>query len=166
LTVFAVGDGVHQPLGLTALPVGALPLQGPVDFSTTGAWYNPATSGEGFTFTPVPAQNRLVGTWYTFDANGAPRWYTLDTDLQPGTLDPGTPGAFDGRRAAFAVTEVSGGAFNSGKPVKRTPAGTLNVNFSNCSTASAVYANGIESIQIPLTNLTPFTPCTITPISP
>jgi hypothetical protein len=163
LTVFAIGDGVNQPLGLTAIPVGALTLQGPVDYSTSGAWYNPATSGQGFTFTPVPLQDRLVGTWYTFDISGAPQWYTLDTAVQPGTLNPGTPGSFDGRHAVFAVTAVTGGAPNSNKPVTQTPSGVLTVTFSSCSQASATYVQGTTSTTIPLSNLTPFATCTIEP---
>jgi hypothetical protein len=148
---------------LTALPVGALTLQGPVDYSTAGAWYNPATSGQGFTFTPVPSKNLLVGTWYTFDISGAPLWYTLDTSLQPGSLNPGTPGNFDNRRAVFAVTAVTGGSFNSSKPVTRTPAGALVVTFTSCTDATASYATGTDVIQIPLKNLTPISNCTITP---
>ncbi|HEX6832275.1 MAG TPA: DUF4397 domain-containing protein [Rudaea sp.] len=162
VTVFAIGDIVHRPLGLTALPVGALALQTPVDRSVAGAWYNPATSGQGFTFVPVPSQNRLWGTWYTYDADGKSQvWYSLDTLGTPGTTNADRPGTFDNKHAVFAVTKTTGGVFNTGAPVTSVPAGELDVTFNDCNAASATYINGSQSLQIPLTNLTPAPGCTV-----
>ena len=162
ITVFAIGDVTHRPLGLTAVPVGALTLQTPVDFSTFGAWYNPATSGQGFTFTPVPSQNRLWGTWYTFTPLGNDQvWYSLDTSVTPGTTNQDRPGTFDNKHATFAVIKTTGGVFNSGKPVTSTPAGELDVTFDDCTSATATYINGSQTLQIPLKNLTPTATCTV-----
>lgn len=63
LSVLATGDGVNQPLGFTALPLGALATETPVDASVSGHWFTSAFSGQGFAFTPKPDENRLLGSW-------------------------------------------------------------------------------------------------------
>lgn len=43
-----------------------------------GAWYDPATNGSGLTFVHNYLGNDgLFGTWYLYDSQGLPRWYTL-----------------------------------------------------------------------------------------
>lgn len=163
--IVATGDGVHQPLGMTAIPYGALtviPGGGTVDMSANGAWYNPATSGQGFTFIPIPSQNRLWGTWYTFDANGNPVWYSLDSCVTPGqTTCNVIGGGFNNTHAVLGVTAVPHGTFNAGTPPTITPAGQMTVDFTSCSAATAHYVNGSTDITINLTNLTPAANCTI-----
>jgi hypothetical protein len=82
----------------------------------TGTWYNPRTSGQGFTFQVYPdmkepGKGLLAGAWYTFEpANalgtvptkaGGQRWYYLDGDVDPRfpyinvTIYAGTGGRFD-----------------------------------------------------------------------
>jgi hypothetical protein len=79
VTLFAVGDGVNQPLGIIAFPVGELPTSTPVDNSTNGTWEVIEGSGTGFIFQPIPAQNRATGSWYTYDSEGSPIFYTFDS---------------------------------------------------------------------------------------
>ena len=44
----------------------------------TGMWYDPATNGSGLTFIHSFTRNDVVfGTWFVYDALGAPRWYTI-----------------------------------------------------------------------------------------
>jgi hypothetical protein len=44
----------------------------------SGAWYDPATNGSGLTFVHNYIGNDTVfGTWYLYDSQGKPRWYTL-----------------------------------------------------------------------------------------
>ncbi len=61
MTVFAVGDGINQPLGIIAFPVGELPTRTPVDNRSNGMWQILEGSGTGFVFQPMPSQNRAVG---------------------------------------------------------------------------------------------------------
>ena len=64
VTVFAVGDGFNQPLGIIALPVGELETRTPVNISANGCWaVSPADAGIGFMLQRMPDQYRLVGTW-------------------------------------------------------------------------------------------------------
>ena len=44
----------------------------------TGMWYDPASYGSGLTF--IHGTNRedtLFGTWYAYDVQGMPRWFTI-----------------------------------------------------------------------------------------
>lgn len=159
LTLFAVGDGVNQPLGILALPVGLLELRTPIDLSLNGSWFNDGTDGQGFSFEVIPAQNRLVAYWFTFDANGTQRvWFTADT-LQEG-------GSFDGRNATLVVFETTGGAFDQGTEVTTSSVGTLEVEFTSCTTATATYdlndsASGMLMGTFTLTRLSPVVSCTL-----
>ncbi len=44
----------------------------------TGVWYDPLTNGSGLTFIHDGA-NVLFGTWYVYDSQGKPRWYTIQS---------------------------------------------------------------------------------------
>lgn len=44
----------------------------------TGAWYDPATSGSGLSFTHAYAGSDAVfGTWFLYGSDGAPRWFSI-----------------------------------------------------------------------------------------
>jgi hypothetical protein len=164
-TAYAVGDGVNQPLGVVAIPVGNVPLETSVDTAVDGLWFNPALPGQGWSFHAVPGQNRLVGTWYTYAADGSGRhlWYTLDTCRSaPGATDCAFPGAFDGRQATFSVYESTGGAFGVPAPTVSADVGTLNVRFISCSEAELSYRIGNLQVQpLRVVNLIPKASCSI-----
>jgi hypothetical protein len=103
----------------------------------SGAWYNPATSGQGMMFDISPSQNVLSAAWYTY-ASGAgsdnplhQTWYTLQTSaFTPGLISIGN----------VPIYTASGGAFNAPTPVTRTPVGSANIAFSNdCRSVSVDY---------------------------
>lgn len=161
LSVLATGDGVNQPLGFTALPLGALPTELPVDISVSGHWYTPEFEGQGFAFTPKPDENRLLGSWYSWGENGDQVWFVLDS-AGPASGEGAENGGFDNQRAVFTVYRASGGAFASSQPVTTEPTGTLTVDFADCNNAVATYAfDGGPSGELPLTNLTPSGVCTL-----
>jgi len=161
LSVVATGDGVNQPLGFTALPLGALPTERPVDSSVSGHWFTPEFSGQGFAFTPKPDENRLLGSWYAFDAQGNRVWFTLDSaGERSGAAAAG--GGFDNDRAVLTVLQTNGGRFLAPDPVTTVPVGTLRLDFADCLTASAEVAlDGQARRSIPLTNLTPSGVCSL-----
>jgi hypothetical protein len=159
LTVFATGDGVNQPLGFLALPLGELPTEAAVDDRYAGHWYNPAVPGQGIGIHPVPAQDRLFATWYTFGDNGSQAWYALDTCVTPGTIACNTNG-FDGEVATFGVAAVTGGSFNVAGGTSTRAAGSLVVEFLTCSTATATYEVDGRTGSFDLVNLTPLASCT------
>lgn len=159
LTVFATGDGVNQPLGFLALPLGALPTDVPVDDRYSGHWFNPTVPGQGLGLHPVPSQDRLFATWYTFGDGGNQAWYALDTCLTPGSIACNTVG-FDGEVATFGVAAVTGGTFNAPGGVSTRAAGSLVVEFLTCRTATATFDVDGRTGSFDLVNLTPLASCT------
>ena len=91
----------------------------------SGSWYNPEQSGHGLNLEFL-ADKRLVGYWYTFDANGVPVWLFLH----------GTYGATDARVEAL---EVEGGFFPPAfdpEMITKSSWGSIEFSFSDCSHAS------------------------------
>lgn len=158
-TIFAVGDGTAAPLALYALPGGELELEAPTDDRFSGHWYNPETPGQGMGIHPVPGQDRIFLTWYTFDDAGNPKWYAGDTCATPGSEVCDTVG-FDGSRAVFAMWEVTGGRFDEAGDVENTPVGELTIDFNSCVLASATYDIDGQEGSFDLVNLTPVLDCT------
>ena len=161
LTVVATGDGVNQPLGFSAVPLGTLPIEDPVDSSRSGHWKDPQAETQGFAFTPLPGQNRLFGTWYTFGDAGEDLWLTLDScGSAPGSTLCDRPGSFDNRRAVLTVYGVSGGTFRGAAAGQINVAGTATVEFSSCRRARVSYELGSgRSGSFDLDNLTPGEAC-------
>lgn len=108
VTVYAVGDVTNQPLGAIAFPVGELELEGTVDNSTNGTFEIVQGSGTGFNFLPIPAQNRAIGQWYTYDMDENPIFFTFDScQLMDGTCS--NPGGFDGMMVTTDLYLNTGG---------------------------------------------------------
>lgn len=156
IDVVAVGDGVNQPLGLLALPVGMLDMEATVDANVSGHWYVPGKTTTGIAFSPIPQQNRVVGSWYNWTAEGEQVFYSLDSN---GSLS-GDGVDFDGETAVFTVFSLAGGRFLGNENVTATPVGTLTVDFADCRTAAASYSfTGGASGTFDLTNITPLPGC-------
>lgn len=157
LTVAAIGDGVNQPLGFIALPGGILPTEAAVGLRGNGHWYDPALSGQGFSLFTVRAQNRIVGTWYTFAASGgAPIWFTLDSSCPAG---PGSNCGFDGTRANFIVRAFNGGSLGQPGGVQPSVAGSAVLTLSSCTMGTLAWTVGATSGTYQLSNLTPVAGC-------
>lgn len=164
-TAYAVGDGVRQPLGIVAVPLGNVALEANVDRSVDGIWFNPALSGQGWSFHALPSQNRLIGAWYTYSNDGSGRhlWYTLDSCRSaPGATNCLLPGTFDNREVTLSVYESQGGAFNQPAPVVTRDVGTLTIRFLSCTSAELRFQIGsFSSATIPVTSLVPKPGCTL-----
>jgi hypothetical protein len=112
--VFAIGDGINQPLGILAVPFGELPLETPVDFASNGHWSVTGQPFTGFSLVPLPRENRLTGTWYSYATSGGSQaWFFVDScQTAPGAGGCATPGGFDNRSSTLAVYSTSGGSFS------------------------------------------------------
>lgn len=138
VTVYAVGDIMNQPLGATALFVGDLPLEGTVDNSTYGTFEILQGSGTGFNFGPIPAENRAVGQWYTYDMDGNPTFFTFDScQLMDGECS--NPGGFDGQMVTTDLYLNTGGGSSEDDTVETTKVGEIEFMFDDdsCQTGSA-----------------------------
>jgi len=106
------------------------------------AWYNPATSGQGFFITVFPDLGLVSLAWFTYDtalpAEGAPanlrdaghRWITA-------------LGPFTGNRAVMNIDITSGGLFDTPSEVQHTEPegsdGTITLSFESCNSAMVEY---------------------------
>ena len=164
ITVFAVGDGVNQPLGIIAFPVGELPTRTPVDNRSNGMWEIIEGSGTGFVFQPMPKENRVVGTWYTYDMEGNPTFLHFDScDKDLDGMDPDVctnPGAFDGVTATTALYTSSGGGNSEDDVVETVRIGEIDFEILGCNDATAtVRVDGSEPMNYTASQLTRPFPC-------
>lgn len=138
VTVYAVGDIMNQPLGAIAFPVGELPLEGTVDNSTYGTFEIIQGSGTGFNFGPIPAENRAVGQWYTYDMDGNPIFFTFDScQVMDGACT--NPGGFDGEMVTTDLYLNTGGGSSEDDMVMTAKVGEIVFMFDqdSCQTGTA-----------------------------
>lgn len=71
---FASAEGLASYA--SRVPPRSLPEHAPVAAGASGAWYDPATSGEGFFIQVLPERGTVAVSWYTFapDGSGDPAW--------------------------------------------------------------------------------------------
>jgi hypothetical protein len=136
VTIYAIGDGMNQPLGIIAFPVGELETRAPVDNSTNGTWEIIEGSGTGFNWQPIPAQNRAIGQWYTYDVAGNPIFFTFDScqfmDDGMGSMECSNPGGFDGVMATTDLYVSTGGGPSEDDVVTTTKVGEIDFEFDGC----------------------------------
>lgn len=136
VTIFAVGDIANLPLGIVAYPVGEVDTRTPVNNSTNGTWEIVEGSGTGFIFQPIPAQNRATGSWYTYDMDGNPTFFTFDSCLdstdEMGKFLCSTPGGFDGEMATTSLYLNTGGGNSESDVVTTTKVGEIDFEFMGC----------------------------------
>lgn len=166
VTIFAIGDGINQPLGIIAFPVGELETRTPVDNRYNGMWMIQEGTGTGYIFQPMPSQNRVVGAWYTYDMEGNPTFLTFDScdtvvdDMGETCL---TPGGFDGKMATTALYASNGGGPSEDDMVETVKVGEIDFEIMNCLEATAtVRLDGSEPMTYNASQLTSPFPCSDT----
>jgi hypothetical protein len=105
------------------------------DFALSGNWYDPATSGQGFTVEVNPS-GVFFAAWYTYLPNGTAagaagqRWYTAQAAFTPGM-----------RSIPVTIYETTGGVFDTPTPPgqKTVPMGTGTMTYQSCSAATFSY---------------------------
>ena len=152
-TLFAVGDIVTQDLGIIATPIAELPLRNPVDTTANGAFGLDGSEAEGFFLVPIPAQNRLVGSWYTFDGDGSPLWFTFDSCLSDEN-GCSTPGGFDGMSALTTLYQSAGG-----NPQTTVAVGTVQFDVISCDLVETTVTVGSNVTMYDGVRITPSALC-------
>jgi len=104
-----------------------------------GAWFEPATAGQGFFIDTHPdpdGGNFIFVSWFTYgdDTASGQRWLTAQ-------------GSFESSIAEIDVYETTGGSFDDPQAPGTARVGTMNLDFTDCSNALLVYslpANNVE----------------------
>ncbi|MCK9488113.1 MAG: hypothetical protein M0Q42_01700 [Xanthomonadales bacterium] len=129
----------------------------PLVFPFTGIWYDTALPGQGLSIHPVRGQDRVFAAWYTYDSYGQPTWYTMDTCAAPGSVE--CDGVFfDGLHGEFSIMRSIASPHPTGAP-ESEPVGTMTIDFTGCTTATANYTlAGVEG-EMSLVSLIPADNC-------
>jgi len=137
-----------------------------VNFGITGAYYDPASAGQGLVLEVLPSRTEVFAVWYLpalVDSDVSPRpvqrWLTAQ-------------GTYSGSRAELVVSMTTRGAFDAVAATSTFAVGTLVLDFDDCNHASASYVleSGVIrstdlpvvaslSGSIPLVRLTPDVRC-------
>ncbi len=107
------------------------------DVLHSGAWYDPATSGQGLMVDIDPSITTFFAAWYTFTPAASAdtgiarqRWFTL----QDNTYTPGDLSLHD-----VPIISVNGGVFNQPSTTDAQQVGTAQVTFTSCTTMTLQY---------------------------
>jgi len=127
----------------------------------TGSWFEPATGGQGIEIEVYPnlagpGTGFVQGSWFTFDhvaAGGAAsqRWYTFGGNVPTGQAS-----------ATLTLYQNVGGNFNALPITSATAVGSIELGFTDCTTATMAYTftdGSARSGTIPLVRLTPNVTC-------
>ncbi|MDX1554845.1 MAG: CARDB domain-containing protein [Xanthomonadales bacterium] len=144
LTCSAVGETVTRRARVLVTDPQAEPVF-QISDGLNDAWFNPATSGQGFFINVFPGRGEMFLAWFTYDterpesateAIGEPghRWFTAF-------------GPYDQNMAALDLEVTTGGVFNAAPPNPQTVVdGSISVEFIDCE-------NGIVDFNIESANL-------------
>ncbi|MEO5623288.1 MAG: S53 family peptidase [Dokdonella sp.] len=162
LSGYTVGPGYDLATGLGSIDVANLLTQWSNPYAASvnldqhglsGAWYNPATSGQGLVLeigrdAHGAGVGELFGGWFTYDASnaGSPRWYSIQ-----GPVNANAPSA------TLPIYATLGGRFDASQNPTTTSVGQATLTFSDCThgTLGYTFSDGSgRSGSIPLTRLT------------
>lgn len=104
----------------------------------SGSWYDPSHNGEGFIVQFIDDSNAVI-YWFTYDEDGAQRWFTGVGQMSGNTL----------QITELLITDggVFGPAFNPANVV-RTAVGSLSLTFNSDQAGVAAYTiNGVDGEQ-------------------
>jgi hypothetical protein len=108
--------------------------------SVTGEWYDPAHSGSGFNV--VMAGTGLILFYYGWDNSGNRLWLISDSGPTPIVM---------GTSFTLNMSETNGGSFLSpAKPSTLSQWGTLQLDFSSCTRASAALTGQDGTVTLDL----------------
>ena len=139
--------------------VGAVPVK--LNRGMSGAWFEPATSGQGMLLDVDPATRFVFVAWFTYErpSTGAPgdaakvgvsdnRWLTAQGNYADGS-----------NAVTLSMFKTGGGRFDQGGATTTTPAGSLTLEFTGCNSAIATYTLTPEFVSgtIELTRVLPGT---------
>jgi hypothetical protein len=122
------------------------------------AWYQQATSGQGFFIIVLPDTGIIFMAWFTFDTD-RPDQNVAAMLGEPGHRWLTAQGPFLGDTAVLDVYLTEGGVFDAGtpKPETGTPIGTITSVWQDCAPATLTYEIDPPGVMgvIPITRIAP-----------
>jgi len=122
------------------------------------AWFNPATSGQGFLLTVFPDAELMFLAWFTYDLERPPE--NVGAILgEPGHRWLTAQGPIDGHRANLTIYSTEGGVFDSAEPSASADPdgiGSMTVEFADCHEGMITYeipSLGISG-EVPIQRIT------------
>ncbi len=143
-------SGCHSPAATTTQTVD-------INAGMDGAWFEPATSGQGFFMDVQPDTGLAVDAtieastgfvfvaWYTYGGNTASgqQWYTAQ-------------GSFTDSMAQIDIFDTTGGSFDDPRAPNTRKVGTMSLDFEDCENVDIAYAfDGGHSGDIDATRVVP-----------
>jgi hypothetical protein len=132
-------------------------------FALTGAWYNPVTSGQGFSFQAFADHAgsgiaTMGGDWQTFDAAGHQNWFVVQGDMSQS----------HGATYNLAIGQTAGGNFDALPISSASLVGSGSLRFFDCTHAALSFSlSDGRSGTIPYVRLTPPSACSeVVPAAP
>lgn len=114
-----------------------------------GAWYNPATAGQGLFIDVEPASRFLFLAWFTYTDDGSDhpreqRWLTAQ-------------GEYAGDTAMLDLHESLGGQFDDPQAVTTAAVGQVTLTFADCASGQLAYRIDGEELEgdFPITRVIP-----------
>jgi len=116
-----------------------IPQASDINAGHAGAWFNPATSGQGQLIDIDPVAQFMFISWFTYtDADSAnpfeQRWLTAQ-------------GTYSGNSATLELSETLGGQFNAPQAVTTLPVGEVTLTFNSCAEGSMSYKIDDEGLE-------------------
>jgi plastocyanin len=135
--------------GIVRVVAGTPPFT--INQGHSGAWFEPATAGQGFLIDISPAANFIFLAWFTYQAPvmnkvGVPehRWLSAQ-------------GTYTGDSATnIPISQTAGGAFDTPRSTTTTAVGTMTIRFTSCTVGTITYTltEGLSG-EIPIQRLLP-----------
>ena len=123
---------LQRLLANASCETGARVANAAPSFTSSGAWYEPRTAGQGLFLELNPRSDLLFGAWYTYAPSGDAdhRWFTL----QKSGVGPLTRELTD-----VPILETTGGRFAAGGGTRIRQVGVATLRFDSCRAGSMRY---------------------------
>ncbi len=124
-----VASGAGGLMTPNAVVVRQVPFQ--INAGIADAWYNPATSGQGFLVTVFPDREEVFLAWFTYDTERPPEDVTANLG-EPGHRWLTAQGPYNDDTADLTLYLTAGGVFDAADPAPTTDQdgyGTLTLQF-------------------------------------
>ena len=134
-----------------------------ISAALTGAWFDPATAGQGFMLDVIPSTQQIALAWFTYSAQPATGNAAVGVDGHEWLT---AQGPYAQNTAELTVTLTTGGIFDDPNPVSNESAGSITLTFQSCSEATLAFTlDDGRTGSISLERLTPASLCEAQPVT-